>query len=246
MKKLASLLAVGWSGLCSAGLFPVPTDISVGVEMQGLVGFNKYTVSSVRLVEDSDADLVLIWGGQVGLAAYNRFMGWTFAGELVKADGQKTYGELAMLAWSRGVNTVSGVNSAFPPECIAFIRTPTNYPINYSHCGNVGQSFESCDVSQKDIELNHGIISRTGTFTTTSPIEFTCTSGMNVKLIITNPKLQLGAGLTSALSIDGVRDGQQLYLKRGMNTMVIRSELTNTAAVVGQYSASTILYVVYP
>lgn len=200
----------------------------------------------VRLADFPFADQIIPAGYTVGPVVWINSNGWSNVLKGVIADGKKTFGELAIQA-SEEVESRIILATIAKTGCLTYGAGKSPYPpkiVTREACGTAGVTLATCSAGDRALVIDHGIISRTDTFSTTLPVDITCTENMDVRITTAEPSLRLGTGLTSVLSVDGSRDGR-LSLKRGRNTAIIRSDLTNTAAAVGEYSASTVLYIIY-
>lgn len=230
-----------------AGLFPVPDNIK---HLGNQWGYQVYQFTSYYLIDDPVADQIIPKGYMVWPAAYSPSYGkHSIDDELyVVADGVKTFGTLAIELTGRLADI--RFSASILPVCFTYGAGPNaNFGVVISgrtaRCTPPETVTASCQTSGSPVVIDHGTITRTDTFSAEAELAISCTADVDVRLNLAEPNLRLGAGLSSVLSIEGSRDGR-LSLKSGPNIAVIRSDLTNIAAAVGEYSASTVLYIVYP
>ncbi|WP_300719316.1 hypothetical protein [Pseudomonas sp.] len=101
-----------------------------------------------------------------------------------------------------------------------------------------------CDVTGGDVKLDHGQLKK-GSITGArkeATRQVTCTRSASVRYIVSasNP-VDLGNGISSAITVNGVSAGQMINLPGGTSTLRIASTLTEKAASPGPFSKTIIL-----
>jgi len=101
-----------------------------------------------------------------------------------------------------------------------------------------------CDVTGGDVNLDHGQLKKrsiTGARKEATR-QVTCTRSASVRYIVSasNP-VDLGNGISSAITVNGVSAGQMINLPGGTSTLRIASTLTEKAASPGPFSKTIIL-----
>lgn len=105
-----------------------------------------------------------------------------------------------------------------------------------------------CEITEPTLEIDHGSIRLTngGTDQKKEPVTVNCTAPMTMKLVFGQDILTLAPGIKSKLTTQFPGGTQWVRMRAGDNLGSVVSGLSLQGAKAGTYSASTIMYVIYP
>ena len=101
-----------------------------------------------------------------------------------------------------------------------------------------------CDVLGASVDLNHGVLKVgeiTGS-TAKATRQVTCTQSANVRYLVSegNP-VAVGLGVSTTLTVNGVKAGDMIKLPAGTSSLTIASTLTDNGAQAGEFSKTVVL-----
>ena len=101
-----------------------------------------------------------------------------------------------------------------------------------------------CDVQGASLDLNHGVL-KVGAIagsTVQATRQVKCTYVANVRYRVSegNPFL-VGLGVSTTLTVNGVKAGEMIKLPAGTSTLIIASTLTDNGAQAGEFSKTVVL-----
>lgn len=101
-----------------------------------------------------------------------------------------------------------------------------------------------CDVLAASLDLNHSVLkigAITGS-TAQATRQVKCTRMANVRFLVSegNP-FSVGPGVSTTLTVNGVKAGEMIKLPAGISTLIIASTLTDNGAQAGEFSKTVVL-----
>ena len=101
-----------------------------------------------------------------------------------------------------------------------------------------------CDVQGASLDLNHGVL-KVGAIagsTVQATRQVKCTYVANVRYRVSegNP-FPVGLGVSTTLTVNGVKAGEMIKLPAGTSTLIIASTLTDNGAQAGEFSKTVVL-----
>lgn len=159
----------------------------------------------------------------------------------------------AISAWSKRFgSTVSRPNAyAYYTFSKSLCTLWGNYSTAYINvtsgsmsCGGIPSLPNQCTISGGAVDLNHGLLN-TGEITGKNvevARQVSCTRRTSIKYTVSlgNP-VDLGNGISSLITVNGVAAGQSITLPGGSSSLRIASTLTDKGAIPGAFSKTVVL-----
>lgn len=263
MKYIVIFMLMLFSSLVTAGRYPVVTITQANIyylnDGTGRYEGDYYISQSIQEI-GAAADWVPPAGYTVGLGHRHTDgnPGHDVASNgigMVKADGSKTAGQLAIEAYNRGGSSTTEIvhGGGYPTnECVGYIVAARDgswsNAVTPGGCDKVPPFTDSCSLQSADVILDHGSmeLDKTEGHSVSTNLSVSCTKSAAIvlKLITGKSYIDLIPSGTSQIQINGQQPGGKFNLNPGENTLTITDTLHNITAA-GSYSGSTVLMMDY-